>query len=140
MKVGEGFIKDRLVTRDRQVDADRCHRRDTFTAANSSSRLRIVSLDPCLVSRRLEVVSSRPGIVSGRLVSRRRHVNKFLDSALLPQLFQRPPSLKNTAPVRVAIRGVWRYVVTRGPRRISRGRKDQHAPSPTSCRRCRLSV
>ncbi|KAI8501929.1 hypothetical protein Bbelb_203410 [Branchiostoma belcheri] len=41
MNVGEGFIKDRLVAGDRQVD--RCFRRETVTAANSSSRLRIVS-------------------------------------------------------------------------------------------------
>ncbi|KAI8485163.1 hypothetical protein Bbelb_370880 [Branchiostoma belcheri] len=46
MKVGERFKKDRLVAGDRQVDADRCHRRDTFTATNSSSRLRIVSCRP----------------------------------------------------------------------------------------------
>ncbi|KAI8498335.1 hypothetical protein Bbelb_242790 [Branchiostoma belcheri] len=114
MKVGEGFIKDRLVARDRQ----------RIRPLGSAS----CPVGPCFVSRRLEVVSSRPGIVSRRLVSRSRHVNK------------RPPSLINTAPVRVAIRGVWRYAVTRGPRRISRGRKDQHAPSPTTCRRCRLSV
>ncbi|KAI8501931.1 hypothetical protein Bbelb_203430 [Branchiostoma belcheri] len=38
MKVGEGFIKDRLVAGDRQVDADRYHGRETVTVSISSSR------------------------------------------------------------------------------------------------------